>query len=252
VRRVFVIVGVLLGLVMVYAAAAAGWAYVVTPMVIARASKPLIDRHSLPDSTVEILLRVEDPGFRTHKGLDPFTPGQGRGTITRGLVRPIYFDRYDLGGIAGVGQSVFRFVDRFTGPVDLAPDAIAFVVNSQVSKDRQLRLYLQHVYMGTQNDRPVYGFADAARVYFGKRAVGELTRRYVIALVGMMIDPDKFNPARHPDALAERILRIERLLHRECKPRGALDVYYADCAAGRGRRAALGSPALLAANHLER
>jgi monofunctional glycosyltransferase len=233
VRRVLLVVAVLLGLLVVYLAAAAGWAYVVTPTVIARASRPsLIDPRSLPESTVAILLRVEDPGFRKHKGIDPFTRGQGRGTITRGLVRVLYLKRYDLGGVAGVGQHVFRFFDRFAAPVDLAPDAMALVVSSRVSKDRQIRLFLQHVYMGNQNGRPVYGFADAARVYFGKRAVGTLTRRYVIALIGMMVDPNRFHPALHPDALAERILRIERLLNGQCKPRGWSDVYYADCSAG--------------------
>jgi monofunctional glycosyltransferase len=238
VRRVLLVVAVLLGLLVVYVAAAAGWAYVVTPTVIARASRsPLIDPRSLPDSTVAILLRVEDPGFRKHKGIDPFRPGQGRGTITRGLVRALYLKRYDLGGVAGFGQHVFRFFDRFAAPVDLAPDAMALVVNSRVSKDRQIRLFLQHVYMGSQNGRPVYGFADAARVYFGKRAVGTLTRRYVIALIGMMVDPQRFHPVLHPDALAERMLRIERLLNGQCKPRGASDVYYADCTTGdRGRR----------------
>lgn len=236
-RRVLVVVGVLLGLLVVYLAAAAFWAYTVTPRVIARASRPpLIDRRSLPDSTIEILLRVEDPGFRKHKGIDLFTRGQGRGTITRALVRVLYLDRYDLGGVAGAGQHVFRFVHSFAGPVDLGPDVMALVVNSRVSKDRQIRLFLQHVYMGRQNGRSVYGFAEGARVYFSK-PVGQLTRRYVIALIGMMVDPDRFHPILHPDALSERMLRIERLLSRQCTPRGARDVYYADCTAGgRSRR----------------
>jgi membrane carboxypeptidase/penicillin-binding protein len=233
VRRVLKIVWVLLGIVFVYLVAAALWAYAVTPTVIARASKPpLINLRSLPDSTVEILLRVEDPAFRKHKGLDPFTPGQGRVTLTRALARTLYLYRYDLGGVAGVGQQLFRFVDKFTGPANLAPDAMALVLNARVSKDRQLRLFLQHVYMGNRNGQPVYGFADAARAYFGKR-VGELTRRYVIVLVAMMVDPNQFHPTLHPDALGERVLRIERLLRRQCKPRGVRDAYYADCAAAR-------------------
>ena len=225
------VVGVLLGLLVVYFATAGLWAYAVTPTVIARASKaPLIERRSLPDSTVQILLRVEDPSFRKHKGLDPFTPGQGTATITSSLTRSLYLWRYDLGGAAGLGQAVFRTVDKYAGPVDAAPAVMALVVNRKVTKDKQLRLFVQNVYMGTQNGRPVYGFADAARVYFGKRT-RDLTRRYVIALVGMMVDPDAFHPVHHPDALAERIARIERLLHKQCKPRGALDVYYEDCAA---------------------
>ena len=235
-RRILSTVGILLGLLVVYLAAAGLWAYTVTPAVIARASKGRsIDLGSLPDGTVQILLRVEDPGFRKHKGIDPFTRGQGRGTITRALVRVLYLDRYDLGGVAGAGQHVFRFVHSFAGPVDLGPDVMALVVNSRVSKDRQLRLFLQHVYMGTQKGRPVYGFAEGARVHFGKSRA-QLTRRYVIALIGMMVDPDQFHPVLHPDALSERMLRIERLLGGQCKPRGAGDVYYADCTAARSHR----------------
>jgi membrane carboxypeptidase/penicillin-binding protein len=235
VKKIAITIGVLLGILVAYLAAASAWAYTVTPTVIALASKqPATDLRSLPDSTVQILLRVEDPGFRKHKGVDPFTPGQGMATITSSLARSLYLHRYDLGGVGGVGQAVFRTVDKYAAPVDLAPEAMALVVNRKVSKDKQLRLFVQNVYMGTQNGRPVYGIGDAARVYFGKRT-RDLTRRYVIALVGMMVDPDELHPLNHPDALAERIARIDRLLHRQCKPRGAFDVYYADCAPGRGR-----------------
>ena len=40
---------------------------------------------------------MEDPGFRKHKGINLFTRGQGRGTITRALVRVLYLDRYAEG-----------------------------------------------------------------------------------------------------------------------------------------------------------
>jgi membrane carboxypeptidase/penicillin-binding protein len=235
-RRVLSIVGILVALVLCYLAVAGAWAYSVTPTVMRLASKPpLIDPRSLPAGTIDILLRVEDPTFRKHKGIDPFASGQGTVTITRALVHTLYLDRYDLKGVAGAFQSVYRFVDRFAGPVDLGPDAMALALNARVPKDRQLRLFLQHVYMGTHNERPVYGLSNAARTYFKKRTP-ELTRRYVVALVGMMVGPDRFHPIRHPDALSERMLRIERLLRGECKPRGVRDVYYPDCAPVRASR----------------
>jgi membrane carboxypeptidase/penicillin-binding protein len=231
-RRALKIFGILLGVLVLYIVTAAAWAHTVTPAVIARASRaPLTDFRSLPDSTREILLRVEDPGFRKHKGIDLFTPGQGRVTITRSLAQVLYLYRYDLSGAGGIGQKVFRFVDRFTGPVNLAPDVMAVMLNRRVSKDRQLRLYMTHVYMGTLEGQPIYGFANAARVYFGKKRLRDMSRRYVVVLVGMMVGPDRFHPIEHPDALGDRTLRIERLLRRQCRPRGVTDVYYADCAA---------------------
>jgi membrane carboxypeptidase/penicillin-binding protein len=230
-KRIPKVIAVLVAIVLGYLAIAGAWAYMVTPTVIRLASRPaLTDLRSLPDGALDILLRVEDPTFRKHRGIDPFARGQGRGTITRALVRTLYLDRYNLKGVAGAFQSVYRFVNRIAGPVDLAPDVMALVMNARVSKDRQLRLFVQHVYMGNHEGRPVYGFANAARVYFRKR-VSDLTRRYVVALVGMMVDPNQFHPVHHPGALGERIDRIERLLRRECKARGMRDVYYRDCAA---------------------
>src|SRR5918999_4446888 len=229
-RRILRVVAIFIAFVVLYLAVAGAWAYAVTPAVVMRASTPrLLDLSSLPEGTVDILLRVEDPSFREHHGIDPFAKGQGLVTLTRALVQMLYLDRADLGGVAGGLQQMYRFVDRVAGPVDLGPDAMALVVDSRLGKTRQLQLFLQHVYMGRQGNRQVYGFPDAARAYFGKDS-RQLSRREVVTLVAMMVGPNQFHPVRRPDALAERVRRIERLLRRECQPKGVRDVYYPRCA----------------------
>jgi monofunctional biosynthetic peptidoglycan transglycosylase len=229
-RRIMKVIAVLIAILFSYLVAAGVWAYAVTPAVVMRASTPrLLDLRSLPDGTVDILLRVEDPTFRKHHGIDPFAAGQGRVTISRALVRMLYLDRYDLSGIAGGLQGMYRLVNRVGGPVDLGPDVMAPVVDARLGKTRQLQLYLQHVYMGKHGSRQIYGFPDAARAYFGKDA-RQLSRREVVTLVAMMVGPNRFHPVRRRDALAERVRRIERLLRGACRPRGMRDVYYAGCA----------------------
>jgi membrane carboxypeptidase/penicillin-binding protein len=229
-RRILRIIAVFMTIVVLYLAVAAVWAYAVTAAVVMRASTPrLVDLRELPEGTTYILVRVEDPSFREHHGIDPFAKGQGSVTLTRALVRTVYLDRVDLTGIAGGMQGMYRFVDRVAGPVDLGPDVMALVVDSRLGKTRQLQLFLQHVYMGRQGNRRVYGFPDAARAYFGKDA-HRLSRREVVTLVAMMVAPNQFHPVRRPDALAERVRRIERLLRGTCQPRGARDVYYPSCA----------------------
>jgi monofunctional biosynthetic peptidoglycan transglycosylase len=229
-RRILRSIAVLIAIVVLYLAVAGVWAYSVTPGVVMRASSPrLLDLRSLPDGTIDILLRVEDPSFREHHGIDPFAKGQGLVTLTRALVQTLYVDRADLSGVAGGLQRMYRFVDRVAGPVDLGPDAMALVVDSRLGKTRQLQLFLQHVYMGRQGNRQVYGFPDAARAYFGKDP-RQLSRREVVTLVAMMVGPNQFHPVRRPDALAERVRRIERLLRGACQPRGVRDVYYPGCA----------------------
>jgi membrane peptidoglycan carboxypeptidase len=231
-RRVLRVVVILIAILVVYLGVAALWAYMVTPRVVMQASTPrLLDLGSLPAPTVGILLRVEDPSFRTHHGIDPFAPGQGRVTISRALVHMLYLDRYDLTGVAGGLQSMYKLVDRIAGPVDLGPDAMALVVDARLGKNRQLQLFLQHVYMGRHGNRQIYGLPDAARAYFGKDP-RQLSRRETVTLVAMMIGPNQFHPVRRPAALAERVRRIERLLQGGCKPRGLRDVHYRGCAAG--------------------
>lgn len=229
-RRILRIIAILIAIAVLYLAVAGVWAYAVTPAVVMRASTPrLLDLHSLPAGTVDILLRVEDPSFRKHHGIDPFAKGQGSVTLTRALVHGVYLNRADLSGVAGALQGMYRFVDRVAGPVDLGPDVMALVVDPRLGKTRQLQLFLQHVYMGRQGNRQVYGFPDAARAYFGKDP-RQLSRREVVTLVAMMIGPNQFHPVRRPDALAERVRRIERLLRGACQPRGVRDVYYPNCA----------------------
>jgi monofunctional biosynthetic peptidoglycan transglycosylase len=229
-RRILRIVAVLMAIVVLYLAVAGVWAYAVTSAVVMRASTPrLLDLSSLPEGTVDILLRVEDPSFRKHHGIDPFAKGQGLVTLTRALVHTVYLNRAELSGVAGGLQRMYRFVDRVAGPLDLGPDVMALVVDSRLGKTRQLQLFLQHVYMGRQGNRQVYGFPDAARAYFGKDP-RQLSRREVVTLVAMMVGPNKFHPVRRRDALAERVRRIERLLRGACQPRGVRDVYYPNCA----------------------
>jgi membrane carboxypeptidase/penicillin-binding protein len=229
-RRILGVIAVLAAVIVVYLGVAAAWAYVVTPAVVMHASTPrLLDLRSLPAGTVDVLLRVEDPSFREHHGIDPFAKGQGSVTLTRALVHTIYLERVDLSGIAGGMQSVYRLVDRFAGPIDFGPGVMALVVDRRLGKTRQLELFLQHVYMGRHGNRQVYGFPDAARAYFGKDP-RRLSRREIVTLVAMMIGPDEFHPVRHPQELGERVRRIERLLRGSCQPSGVRDVYYAACA----------------------
>ncbi|MFN2567131.1 MAG: transglycosylase domain-containing protein [Gemmatimonadaceae bacterium] len=228
VRRV---ITTLIALFLVYLATAGLWAYIVTPRVVMMASTPrVLDLRSLPDDAVDVLLPVEDPTFRKHHGIDPFARGQGRVTISRALVRMLYLERYDLPGVAGGFQRAFRLVNSIAGPADLGPDVMAVVVNKRLGKTLQLKLYLQHVYMGRHRDRQIYGFPDAARAYFGKEA-RQLSRREVVTLVAMIVGPNRFHPVLQSAALGERVRRIERLLRGACTPGGVRDVHYAGCAA---------------------
>lgn len=44
-----------------------------------------------------MLLKVQDPKFYHHKGVDTTTPGTGVTTLSQGLVKIFYFDEFSPG-----------------------------------------------------------------------------------------------------------------------------------------------------------
>ncbi|MBZ5552746.1 MAG: transglycosylase domain-containing protein [Acidobacteriia bacterium] len=207
-----VVLGVI-GVVIVYYAVVTVVAYEVTPQLYAdyvASHRMPLRLESLPPRDVEILLAVEDPNFMNHHGIDLSTPGAGYTTITQGLAKQVYFVHF-RSGIAKVKQSLY-----------------AMVLDRLVTKQDQLKLFINTVYMGTLAGKPVNGLSDAARVYFGKD-FGALTEDQYIALVAMIVGPDGYSVVRFPARNAERVRRIKKLLRGECKPSGLADVYYEGC-----------------------
>jgi len=181
-----------------------------TPALVAAAREKCgtaLDPADLTPEREAILLAVEDPAFRRHRGVDLETPGAGMTTITQGLVKLLYYPRGFRPGIAKIRQTLIA---------QHALDAL-------VSKQEQLRLYLNAAYFGHQDGRAVHGFADAARTYFGKRFASLNDDEY-LALVAMSIGPNELKPGT--PANAARVERIRRYLAGELRPAGLLDVGY--------------------------
>jgi monofunctional biosynthetic peptidoglycan transglycosylase len=189
----------------------AHWA---TPDVLATARR--LEREGLSWSQVppewrDILLQVEDPGFYEHNGVDVSTPGAGMTTITQGLVKIHYFERFRPGFERKLRQSL-----------------MAVVLDRKLPKDQQLTLFLHTANLGTGADGYVVGFPAAAEAYFDK-PFHRLERREFIALVAMLLGPNRYHPHLKPDALAQRVDRIEALLADQCRPSSRQDVLLEDC-----------------------
>ena len=161
-------------------------------------------------SRIRELLRVEDPSFFEHPGVDFGTPGQGWTTITQGVVK-----RFFPGPLAGVWgksrQSLF-----------------ALALDRHLTKEQQLRVFMEVAHFGTSGDREVVGFEEASRVYYGK-SVQDLSRREFLGLVAMLVGPNEFNPEIRSDRHRERLARIEALLGGSCTPLSWEDVYLDGC-----------------------
>lgn len=154
------------------------------------------------------LLAVEDPNFYHHKGVDLKTPGAGLTTITQGLVKFLYFEKFKP-GLAKIRQTLIA----------------RFALDPLVPKDTQLEILINYIYLGNAGAKQVYGLADAAQAYYHKPFSG-LNEDEYLSIVAMIIAPNNFNIITASQANAERVARIRKVLSGEYKPKGLMDIYY--------------------------
>lgn len=164
--------------------------------------------HDLNKRQIEILIKVHDPGFYNHNGIDLNTPGAGLTTITQAIVKKLYFENFKP-GIAKIKQSLIAI----------------FVVNDLISKDDQLTLFLNSMYFGKVDNKPIVGIESAANEYY-HQTVKMLTEDQFISLVAMLVAPDTFHIIEHPEWNQDRTNRIKALIAGKYKPKGLMDQYY--------------------------
>lgn len=171
----------------------------------------LINHADISERHINILLKVEDPNFYTHDGLDFKTPGTGLTTITQALTKRLFFSDFKK-GFAKIEQSLIA----------------KYAVHPKIGKDDQLIAFFNIAYFGRCEDAQLYGFSDAALCYYGKEFSG-LSQEEYIELVAMLIGPGRFNPRFPEKGLTHRTEKISRLITGQCYPKGLQDVYYEHC-----------------------
>ncbi len=156
---------------------------------------------ALTEFQKDALIRIEDPQFYQHQGIDVSTPGAGLTTITQAIVKRFYFERFSP-GIAKIKQSLIA----------------RYALDPLVSKDLQLAVFINHAYFGAGT----IGFAAAAERYF-QRPFAQLDQDQYLSLLAMLIGPNKYS---EPTLNAERVRRIKAVLSGAYQPRGVRDVEY--------------------------
>ncbi|WP_431097195.1 transglycosylase domain-containing protein [Polaromonas aquatica] len=181
-----------------------------TPSLVSEAGKRFGAQLKLTDLSKErqaILLAVEDPAFTRHHGVDLETSGAGMTTITQALVKLIYFPEGFKQGIAKIRQTLIA----------------QYALDSLLSKNDQMQLFLNICYLGSKNGQPVHGYAAGAQAYFGKN-FAELTDEEFLSLVAMHIAPDSLKPGTPENT--QRVQRIHAYLSGKYQPASLLDVDY--------------------------
>jgi membrane carboxypeptidase/penicillin-binding protein PbpC len=181
----------------------------------------------LPNDYVKMILKVEDPTFYQHIGVD-ISIGQGMTTLTSVVAKDIFLFGAKLKGFKGAMQIFYRGVFTICQKRDLGLDLMALILNQHLSKNEQLDFFLANVYMGSNKRVQIRGLEQASAIYFSK-PLAAISRPEMITLIAMLNKPNYYHPFKNPKALKRRSYRIARLLAGECSPSGWFDTDYAGC-----------------------
>ncbi len=142
----------------------------------------------VPKRVQQAILAAEDDAFYRHRGVDysglvramfanfaSGRRGQGGSTITMQVARNFYLSSE---------RSYLR---------KLYEIALALKIESELSKDRILEVYVNQIFLGQR----AYGFSAAAQTYFGKK-LSELTVAEAAMLAGLPAAPSAYNPWVNP------------------------------------------------------
>ena len=157
----------------------------------------------VPSVLKDALLAIEDARFYEHSGVD-----------FRGIVRAVV-----AGLTGGMRQGASTITMQVARNFFLSPEktlkrkltevVVAYRIESALSKDQILELYMNQIYLGQRT----YGFTSAARTYF-KKPLQELSLAEAAMLAGIPQNPGKHNPAVNPvRAKARQELVLKRMLH---------------------------------------
>ena len=139
--------------------------------------------NNFPKSLRNAVIAIEDDRFYEHSGVD-----------LQGVARAIVAN---LGGNFSQGASTitmqvarnFFLTNEKKLSRKLYEILLAFKIEKNLSKDQILELYMNQIFLGQRS----YGFASAARIYFGKN-VAELSIAESAMLAGLPKAPSAYNP----------------------------------------------------------
>ena len=163
-----------------------------------RVKRHMVRAQDLPKSLVDAILATEDHRFYSHHGVDSLRMIaatiadfrsdkrlQGGSTLTMQLARNLFL------------------TPRRTIRRKLAEIIFALILEHRLTKEQILVLYANQVYLGQHDSFSIYGFGEAASVYFNKD-LRALTLPEAAFLTGLIRGPNLYLPYQHPERAAER------------------------------------------------
>jgi penicillin-binding protein 1A len=168
----------------------------------------VVELNEVPKTVSNGFVAVEDRRFWSHDGVDmrgfgrallknigSLSVKEGFSTIPMQLARQVFTEELPMSSK----------LSRKACEVSLAPK-----IEKAFTKREILKLYINQVYLGDG----LYGVEEASRAYFGK-PVREVNAAEAATLVGLVKNPEGYNPRKHPLRTVQRRNVVLNVMVRE-------------------------------------
>ena len=163
-----------------------------------REKRRLVRFAEIPRVLVDAVISAEDKRFFQHAGFDPLR-----------VIKAAYTDVREGRMAAGASTLTMQLARNFflnqgkTWRRKAAEVMITLQLEQRLSKEQIFEFYANQVPLGRRGSFDIHGFGEASRAFFGKD-MGQLTLAEAATLAGLIQQPSRLNPYRHPDGARER------------------------------------------------
>ncbi|MCW7539063.1 penicillin-binding protein 1A [Aquabacterium sp. A7-Y] len=147
----------------------------------------------IPKVMQQAVLAIEDARFYQHSGVDYV------GVLRAGLANFMDVGRQGASTITMQVARNFYLSTEKTFTRKIYEILLALKIESMLSKDQILELYMNQIYLGQR----AYGFAAASETYFGK-SLQDITVAEAAMLAGLPKAPAAYNPVVNPPRARQR------------------------------------------------
>ena len=153
----------------------------------------------IPKPMVQAVLAIEDRRFYDHPGIDPIG--------TAGAVfRNVFGSKTYLAGGSTITQQLVKntfLTAEKTLSRKMTEWFMSVVLETRLSKDEILQLYLNDVSLGQRGSFAIHGVAEAARLFFAKD-IANVNAVEAATIAGVIQSPSRLSPFNNPDRAKER------------------------------------------------
>ncbi len=153
----------------------------------------------IPQPMIQAVLAIEDRRFYDHPGIDPIGIGGA-------IFRNVFGNKAYLASGSTITQQLVKntfLTPEKTPKRKMTEWFMSVVLETRLSKDQILQLYLNDVALGQRGSFAIHGVGEAARLFFAKD-ISNVNAVEAATIAGVIQSPSRLSPFSNPERAKDR------------------------------------------------